>query len=46
MMDSADTLICNSGLQLFDNQINVIKTKVLEMLTKLLQYIFDYLSPD
>lgn len=45
-MDNAETLISFSGFQALDKELNVIKTRVLEMLIKILEFIFDRMNSD
>ena len=41
---SADSLMSKTSLTKFDDQLNVIKTKVFEILTKILEHIFNNLT--
>jgi len=46
IVDNAETLISFSGFQALDKELNVIKTRVLEMLIKILEFIFDRMNSD
>jgi len=46
IVDGAETLISFSGFQALDKELNIIKTRVLEMLIKILEYIFDRMNSD